>query len=326
MRVQRLAWQLWPWRWARALMALLRGVRVHPSVVLLGHSAHCTLGRGSVLGAGVQIDLGASGRLVLGERVWLAAGTEIETTTTVSIGAGTTVQRRGSINGSVRIGRGCILAPNVFVSSGSHPFRHRPHLPIREQERLLAAQPGGLEALDRPVWIQDDCWLGVNVVVCPGVTVGKGSVVGANAVVTRDVAPYSVVGGAPAKRLSQRLEWQPAASLSADRPQDWVYALSGCPVMLAGRAALAVTSTEPLSAVLAAGVSRVQVDCAVTRPVTVESGAHRIDLQAGTASFELTLDPAAPAFGGTLVELRIASRGSIDPDTPALHVFRLTGV
>ncbi|MGY4830608.1 acyltransferase [Sphaerotilaceae bacterium SBD11-9] len=137
------------------------------------------------------------------QTVWLAAGTEIETQTSVSIGAGTTIQRRAGINGTVRIGAGCILAPNVFISSGAHPFRHIAHLPIREQERRLSATPEAFEALNTPVWIQGDCWLGVNSVICPGVTLGKGGVVGANAVVTRSVAPYSVVGGRPRASLAR---------------------------------------------------------------------------------------------------------------------------
>jgi acetyltransferase-like isoleucine patch superfamily enzyme len=127
---------------------------------------------------------------------------EIETEAQVEIGAGTTIQRRCTINGRTKIGQGCIFAPNVFVSSGTHAFREWPNLPIREQERILAAEG---RSLDRAVWIQDDCWLGTNVVVSPGVTIGKGSVIGANAVVTQDVPPYSVVAGVPGRVIAKRL-------------------------------------------------------------------------------------------------------------------------
>src|SRR5262249_22321797 len=150
---------------------------------------------------------------------WLASDIEVQTDTEVSIGAGTTVQRRCTINGTTRIGRGCILAPNVFISSGTHPFRAFPHLPIREQERRLAESGSP----DAPIWIQDDCWLGINVVVCPGVTVGKGSIVGANSVVVKSVSPYSVVAGAPARLIGQRLQWQPGDSVNLDDERDLVY-------------------------------------------------------------------------------------------------------
>lgn len=48
------------------------------------------------------------------------------------------------------------------------------------------------------------CWIGRNVTIVPGVTIGKASVVGASSVVTRDIEPYSVVGGNPAKLIKKR--------------------------------------------------------------------------------------------------------------------------
>ena len=227
MKLSRLLKSLWPWRWWTCLHALAGGVRVHPSVCLFGSTAHIRLARGTSIGARSRLDAGRDGQIALGEGVWASSDVEIETNSEVQIGEGTTIQRRCTINGSTRIGAGCIFAPNVFVSSGTHHFRETPHLPIREQERKLAASNAGFAALDRPVWIQDDCWLGTNVVVCPGVTIGKGSIVGANAVVTRDVSPYSVVAGAPAQTIGRRLEWIPKASVWAAREEDFPYVLSG---------------------------------------------------------------------------------------------------
>ncbi|HSB22336.1 MAG TPA: DapH/DapD/GlmU-related protein, partial [Burkholderiaceae bacterium] len=221
-RVHRLWCALWPARWWRALRMLLAGVRFHPSAVLLGRAGQLNAGRGTVIGAHVQMDVGQQGVIELGRSVWLARDTEIQTSTNVQLGDGTTLQRRCTINGTVRLGRGCIVAPNVFISSGTHPFRLQPHLPIREQERLSDQQGN-----DRPIWIQDDCWLGVNAVICPGVVVGKGSVVGANAVVTEDVPPYSVAVGVPARASGCRLRWMPPRSIEAGRVHDMVYVLSG---------------------------------------------------------------------------------------------------
>lgn len=56
----------------------------------------------------------------------------------------------------------------------------------------------------RPVIIEDDCDIGLGTVVLPGVTVGRGSVIGAGAVVTKDVEPYSVMAGVPARLLRKR--------------------------------------------------------------------------------------------------------------------------
>jgi acetyltransferase-like isoleucine patch superfamily enzyme len=58
--------------------------------------------------------------------------------------------------------------------------------------------------LESPVAILDDAWIGARAIILPGVTIGRGAVVAAGAVVTRDVAPYSIVGGNPARYIKQR--------------------------------------------------------------------------------------------------------------------------
>jgi maltose O-acetyltransferase len=55
-----------------------------------------------------------------------------------------------------------------------------------------------------PVIIEDDVWIGARVIILPGVKIGKGSIVGAGAVVTKDVEPYSIVAGVPAKLIRKR--------------------------------------------------------------------------------------------------------------------------
>lgn len=57
---------------------------------------------------------------------------------------------------------------------------------------------------EKPVVIEDDVWIGLRVTILPGVTIGKGSVIGASAVVTKSVPPYSVVAGNPAKIVKTR--------------------------------------------------------------------------------------------------------------------------
>src|SRR5690606_27441444 len=71
------------------------------------------------------------------------------------------------------------------------------------------------------VVVGNDVWIGHGAVVMPGVTLGDGAVVGANAVVTHDVAPYTVVAGAPARPLRARFAPEVAARLSALAWWDW---------------------------------------------------------------------------------------------------------
>lgn len=148
--------------------------------------------------------MGALAKVTLLDGVWLSTDVEIETDGHVSIGTGTTIQRRATVNGNVAIGRECILAPNVFISSGTHPFRAHAHLSIREQERRIANGTLHFGQLDRPIVIGDDCWLGTNAVVCPGVIIGDGCVIGANSVVTKSLNARGVYAGAPAKKIGER--------------------------------------------------------------------------------------------------------------------------
>jgi acetyltransferase-like isoleucine patch superfamily enzyme len=170
-------------------------------------------GRHVRVSAGCRITVPASGVLELGERVWLGPDVQVDVLSRVAIGAHTSVQRRCSLIGDVEIGRGCLFAPNVFVSSGWHQFDAWPTLPIRVQEARAVAEGRGQAINSRAVRIADDCWLGVNAVVQPGVIIGKGAIIGANAVVTHDIPPYEVVGGVPARRIRSRLEFVPRGEL-----------------------------------------------------------------------------------------------------------------
>ena len=65
-----------------------------------------------------------------------------------------------------------------------------------------------LQENDAPVVIEDDVWCGANVTILKGVTIGRGSIVAAGAVVTQSFPPYSIIGGVPAKLLKQRFTSQ----------------------------------------------------------------------------------------------------------------------
>jgi maltose O-acetyltransferase len=114
--------------------------------------------------------------------------------TGVHIGEGTNVTPGLVVNdgysGLVRIGNRVSIATNVTLVADSNPNNSR-----------LADEPYVKEHLIKtaPVVIEDDAWLGTSAVVLPGVRVGRGAVVGAGAVVTRDVPPFAVVAGAPAR-------------------------------------------------------------------------------------------------------------------------------
>ena len=97
------------------------------------------------------------------------------------------------LNGPVKIGRDVMMGPEVMVLTANHKFA-RLDIPMWKQ----GSQP------PEPVIIEDDVWIGTRVVILPGVHIRKGSVVGAGAVVTKDVPEYAIVGGNPAQVIKYR--------------------------------------------------------------------------------------------------------------------------
>ncbi|MCL3861689.1 sugar O-acetyltransferase [Actinotalea sp. K2] len=85
----------------------------------------------------------------------------------------------------IRIGADCQIGPHVQLLTPTHPVEPQPR-----RDKLEAA---------RPITIEDNVWLGGGAIICPGVTIGENSVIGAGAVVTRDVPANSVAVGNPAR-------------------------------------------------------------------------------------------------------------------------------
>jgi acetyltransferase-like isoleucine patch superfamily enzyme len=107
----------------------------------------------------------------------------------ISIGARTIVNRKCYLDGrgGLAIGRDVSISPECYLVS----LTHDPH-------------DAGFKAVARAIEIGDKAWIGARVVILPGVRVGEGAIVGAGAVVTRDVAPFEIVAGNPARRIGER--------------------------------------------------------------------------------------------------------------------------
>ena len=117
----------------------------------------------------------------------------------ITIGRGTVVGTRCELDGrnGLTLGRNVNLSSEVLI----YTLQHDPRDP-------QFATVGG------PVTIHDYAWISARAIILPNVTVGEGAVVAAGSVVTRDVAPYTVVAGIPAKPIGERprnLDYQPSA-------------------------------------------------------------------------------------------------------------------
>ena len=162
----------------------------------------------SVLGAGAFASFGArtvlqpptrlSGerRIWIGDDVFVGAGTWLQVVgheegdVALTIGSGSGIAGNCVLSAaeSVRLGDRVLLARGVYVSDHSHAF----------EDTSRAVLDQGITRIE-PVEVCDGAWLGENVVVCPGVRIGRGAVVGANSVVLNDVPDHCVAVGAPAR-------------------------------------------------------------------------------------------------------------------------------
>lgn len=119
----------------------------------------------------------------------------------------------GSLIGSCKIGRFCSIAPGVKIALGEHPLSNISTHPLFFASKNGFQVPDGIgtprdlrEKRYSPTVIGNDVWIGANAVICRGVTIGNGAVIAAGAVVTSDIAPYSIAGGLPAKHLKYRFD------------------------------------------------------------------------------------------------------------------------
>ncbi len=164
---------------ARMYRWKLCGAHVEPKCLfgrgtLLEHPWRIWIGTRCVTQNDVWLNVGSNqASLFIGEYTFIGRGTEIEVTN------------------KVLIGKGCLIAPNVYISDHNHGL---------SMSAPMFQQP----CISKPVILEDDVWIGTRAVILPGVTLGKGAVVAAGAVVNQNVKPYDIVGGVPATVLKSR--------------------------------------------------------------------------------------------------------------------------
>ncbi len=159
-------------------------------------------GKDLIIEDGAEINCLSSDGIVIGDRVTIGKNAIIRPSNIYggSIGAGLIVGDNSNIgpnsyigcSGLIKIGNNVMMSPGVGIYAENHNFSNTT-IPMKDQGVTVQF-----------VTIQDDCWLASNCIILAGVTVGKGSVVAAGAVVTKDVPPYSVVAGAPATVIKSR--------------------------------------------------------------------------------------------------------------------------
>jgi len=134
------------------------------------------------------------GEIMLGDRVSIAHGCVIRTCTgTIRMGNQTRVGYGCIMHGlgGITIGDHVLLSPRVSIYAQNHGIKRDALIAEQEQSALGVA-------------IEDDVWVGANAIILDGVTIRQGAVIGAGAVVTRNVPPYEIWTGNPARRIGKR--------------------------------------------------------------------------------------------------------------------------
>ena len=195
-RLQLLRGRIARWRGVRAgeRFGLGRGVRIrYPGYLQVGDDVtiedygylHCLSLRGVKFGSYTSIDrnLWLSCGVVTGNEGYFEIGERSYIGPNAVMGAG----------GTIIIGSHVQMGPNVTITAENHVFS--------DPERRIDEQGVSHEG----VHIEDECWIGGGVIVLDGVCIGQGSVVGAGALVTKSIPPYSVAVGVPARVIRSRI-------------------------------------------------------------------------------------------------------------------------
>ncbi len=134
---------------------------------------------------GELFTFGHGGKISLGEYCYLGENSKIWSGISVTIGDRVLISH----------------LVNIFDCK-THPIN--PRLRHEQYKHILKyGHPRKIDLLDKPVVIKNDVWIACMSIIMPGVTIGEGAVIGAGSVVTKDVAPYTIVAGNPAKVIRE---------------------------------------------------------------------------------------------------------------------------
>ena len=137
-----------------------------------------------------NVELGSSSYFGFDCKIYASEFSKVKIGSDCEFNSNVMINARG--NGSITIGNNVLIGPNVVLRSSNHSFENL--------EKSISKQ--GMNHGE--IIIKDDVWIGSNCVILQNCTIGKGSIIAAGAVVTKDIESYSVVGGVPARLIKKR--------------------------------------------------------------------------------------------------------------------------
>lgn len=186
-------------RWFRFLFFVIsarRRLRSHVALTAkIKFPDFVSLGEKCFIRPGCFIDAPGPGKVILGNEINMNRNVYLGAFgNSITIGDRTQLNRGASIDGRGPVELGCdvLVGPGAQIIAYQHRFADK-RVPINRQG--FAAET---------ITVEDDVWIGANATILAGVRIGRGSVVGAGAVVTKSCPPYSILGGVPARIIGQR--------------------------------------------------------------------------------------------------------------------------
>ncbi|MHB0913137.1 MAG: acyltransferase [Armatimonadota bacterium] len=179
------------------LLASAGGGMVIGRSVCLRHPGKIRIGSGAMIDDNCSLDAKMGDGIVLGDNVVIARNTSLSCKGgSIEIGDNSNISGNCMLISESRlsIGKNVLVAGMTYMVAGGNHGTERTDVPIIRQPVF---QRGGIT-------IEDNCWLGANVTVLDGVTIGRDSVIGAGAVVTSDIPEFSVAVGVPARVVKRR--------------------------------------------------------------------------------------------------------------------------
>ncbi|MEM9217436.1 MAG: acyltransferase [Cyanobacteria bacterium P01_F01_bin.150] len=193
----RLGFWVRQWGYPFILKAMGKSVRISTGVEFLNPDL-ISLGNDVLLDRDVRLrPMGEQTTVILGNGVQVDRGTDLKvhyaSKGCITIGDNTIIGPYCFLSGeSIQIGTQCLIAPQVGIFANNHEFSD-PLRYIRQQGHSY-----------KGIVIDDDCWIGTGAKILDGVHIGKGCVIGAGAVVSKSLPPYSIAVGIPAKIVGSR--------------------------------------------------------------------------------------------------------------------------
>lgn len=188
--------------WHRLFFGSASGLVFVGKGASIRYAKYLNVGKDFIVEDYAEVNCMAYKKIMIGDRVTIGKFALVRPTNSYggAIGEGLKIGDNSSIgpyayigcSGMIEIGNNVMMSPRVSIYAENHVF-DRTDITIKDQ---------GVKR--EFVKIEDDCWIAANSVILAGVTIGKGSIIAAGSVVTRDVPPYSIVAGVPAVVIKSR--------------------------------------------------------------------------------------------------------------------------